>query len=1706
MRAKIVLASLAVLLTVLAGYWFWQSRGHSGGDDSAVDGPLTLVDAGDREFDGSPALALTFSQPLDTRAAYDKFIQVFEMPPRPDEVKKTPRPGDEDYTDEEYEDDGTAEKTKTTENVSVAAEDTAVEGGTAVAGAWVVGDNPRLLYFPHIKPQTRYVIRIAAGLPGKGGTSLAAESRYSVLTAAVSPAYYFASRGMVLPMKQNGGLPVITVNVPEVDIQFLKVKADQLPRFLDKVISGPRNKVSSDARDDEDDEDEPYYYQDRSRTLRGAVGNWELDGIHKLTDSVYVGRFVTEQKSNRRSVTFIPVEEIKELKEPGIYVAVMSQPNRFRYDYQVTYFYVSDLGLHARLFANGADAYVSSLIDGKGSSGVEVSWLDGEGKVLARAATDGDGRAHFDERPKTAKVLMAKQGQQISLIAFKEPALDLSEFQIAGLPGKPVRLFAWSGRNLYRPGESFDVSLLARDADGRTVPAQPVQAILKRPDGKAQFTASWQPEANFAGYYRKKLELPADAPTGFWTLELRADPADKLPATSFRFGVEEFLPERMKLDLAAGAANVGAKQPMTVDVKGSYLYGAPAAGNRLLGVVQFERNKNPLAKALPGFEFGDSGEDGSGARNELNETELDQDGAASLDIDLSPAGKRHSPFTVRATLSLLESGGRPVVRNIERVYWPAPAMVGVRPLFVGDYARENAPVQFEVVRADPQGQLLAATALPARLFREDRHYYWRFEDQRGWNSGFTETEELVATASVAVPGNGRGKLSLPVKYGRYRLEILDPETRQTLKYRFYAGWSAKSDETQGIRPDRVALKLDKPAYKEGEDSAQLTITPPHGGQALIAVEGDRTLWTKRMAIAADGATVTIPIDKEWRRHDLYISVLVLRPGNEGEKVTPARALGLVHLPLARAERKLAVTLDAPKKMHPEQPLKIKVKAPAAKGEKALVTVSAVDAGILNITRFATPDPHGFFFGQLRYGADQYDLYGRLIEKMAGTKGKLKFGGDAAPKPTKDLPKKVRLVDLFSGPVALDANGEAEVSLPVPDFNGSLRLMAVVAAAERYGSQEAEVTVAAPLVAELATPRFLTVGDSATVALDLHNLSGGEQNLKVALVNADGLKIQNPERTLSLKDQQKTVLRFPIEAGSAFGLADVRVKVEGSGGTGPVRLERSFGLQVQAATPPQQTLRRYTVEPGDSVEIKEADLGGFLRTTASANVSIASRPPIDVRGAIHGLLTYPYGCAEQTTSTAYPHVFIDEATAKNFGLKAYTQAQRAEMLEKALGKLATYQAPNGGFSLWGSVSEYQYWLSAYIGNFLLDAREQGFAVPAEMQRKTMDFLLKGLQEGIAGLPATKPVYNETAIWNDYRYAGSGRFGVLAYGGYVLAREAKAPLATLRQLFDARANAHSGLPLIHLGLALKLMGDDGRAATALAEGVKKPRDTGYWWGDYGSPLRDAALSYALLGRHKLAPEGRENLLALVANEMGRNHYYSTQEKLALFLAGRDFANNGGDAWTAGLSVDGREQALAVTGSHVQSLAAASIAAGIKLKNTHKEKLFVELALSGHPAKMPANKNDPIALSRTLYDAEGKPLPNRPLRVGETVLVHLRAKTSLRIPNALIVDKVPAGLEIENLNLVQGESMNNLTIDNLNPAQVMADRRIQHIEFRDDRFVAAVRLEGEMHLFYRARVVTPGRFVMPPLYAEDMYRPDTFGLMGGDGFLSVTDGKGQ
>ncbi|WP_416379199.1 alpha-2-macroglobulin family protein [Achromobacter sp. D10] len=1656
---------------------------------SAVVGaadPFAALSCQPRQYNDTLALAVTFTQPVDAKANLDGFLQVTDTGTATDR-------------------DTESAATNGDQPASVRPGDSAPKG-KILKGNWVVGDNPRMVYFPYVQPQRSYAISVRAGLPGAGaGVKLADASNCEVNTQAMPPSFYFASRGVVLPAGQNGGLPVATVNVSEVDVQFLRVSPERVPELFDTVLGVGRSSASADEEDDGGSEEDGWRYSD-NRSLKGSVSNWDLDRLNSLTTSVYQGRFLTDDKPNRRHVTFLPVEGIKELQEPGIYIAVMSQPGRFRYEYQVTYFYVSDIGLHARRYSDRIEAYSVSLKSGTAISGAVFELVDGAGKSLAKAAADGQGHVRFDGSFANARVIRASRDKEMTVLALGEPALDLSEFDTGGHISRPNNLFVYAGRNLYRPGETFNVSVLPRDLDGRVLTPSPLTATIKRPDGRTVLTTLWQPRKDLPGYIERSIDLPLDAQTGTWMLELRVDPASRAPDASWKFQVEEFLPERMKMALTSGQEVLSPDETLTVDVQGDYLYGAPAAGNRLLSSFQVKRDRYALPQEWPGFIFGDVADDARRHFEELPETALDDKGRGELEVDPRTSGTR-SPMKVRVSASLLESGGRPVVRSIERSVWPADRLIAVRPQFDGDVAREGAPAGFEVLRVDAQGKIAPLAQAQMRLYREERQYYWRFDDQRGWNSGYTETEELVDSREIAL--NDRAQLTVPVKWGRYRLEIADPETGQTMRYRFYAGWNAQDADAMGNRPDRVQMKLEGVPAKPG-DTVKLTLTPPHDGQALITVEGDRMLWSTWVAVKATGTQVEIPVDKSWKRHDLYIAAAVFRPGSEGDRVTPARALGLTFLPIASADRKLDVKLTAAAKAVPETKTTVRVKVDGAQGKQATVTLSAVDVGILNINQYRTPDPLDYFFGKHRYAPELLDMYGKLIEKMDGTKGKLKWGGDAAMRgDSKSLPKKVKLVDLFSGPVTLNAQGEADIPLDLPDFNGTLRLMAVAFTPDNYGSTDTEMVVAAPIVAELNTPRFITPGDQAAIALDVTNLSGAEQKVTVKLEALDPLGIVDGVKTVTLKDKQRTTLRFTATTTGSYGLGLMRLTVDGQGGGKPVRIVRESVLQVQPAYAAERQVRRLRLNPGETNAPQASWVASYYPDSTTVSMTVSNRPPINVNRLVEGLLNYPYGCTEQTISATLPWVMLDEAAAKQFGLKPRTQAEREAKVAGAIGRLAGMRNVVGSYNLWSSSSSRDVWLTAYAVGFMQDARDNGFEVPEASLDRSRQWLLEQVQQssGAFGTWSANLKRNVESGRYDSNDANilredHRRFAGLATAALALARDKKAPLSTVRQLYDNyQERARSPLPLVQLAAAFKLMGDEGRMKSALDQamareyGLNTRRNSGYydeWLGDYGSSVRDYALAYAIANKYELHHERLDNLLTQLASRLGNRSYLSTQEQMSLLLAARAMGGDKATPWSATLTVNGSTKALAGgTSDQTVSLSAADLA-GVQLLNTGSQSLFVEYDIQGSPTTAPAPRNDVIQLKRGWYRPDGRPWDGGSLQTGDMLVVWVQASANQNIPDGLLVDRVPAGFEVENLNLSQSPEMQEWTIGGRRVAEAMSDPNIKHREFRDDRYVAAVSLgRGKVDVFYLVRVVTPGRYAVPSTVAEDMYRPEIRGV---------------
>ena len=938
--------------------------------------------------------------------------------------------------------------------------------------------------------------------------------------------------------------------------------------------------------------------------------------------------------------------------------------------------------------------------------------------------------------------------------------------------------------------------------------------------------------------------------------------------------------------------------------------------------------------------------------------------------------------------------------------------------------------------------------------------------------------------TVSLKAGGTAKVSFPVEWGPYRVEVQDPKTGLISSLRFWAGYQAQDNAEGGaVRPDQVKLALDKAAYAEGE-TASVTVTPPAAGKGYLLVEGsDGPLWWEEIDVPAEGKTFAVKLDPRWARHDLYVSALVIRPGERKANITPKRAVGVLHLPLDRTQRKLALTLDAPQTMRPKQPLKVKVQAKNADGsvpKDVHLLLAAVDVGVLNITDFPTPDPYASLFGRKAYGADQLDIYGQLIEAGQGRLASLAFGGDAGlAKGGKRPATSVTIVALQSAPVTLNEQGEGEVSLDIPDFNGELRVMAQAWTDDRYGMAQAKTVVAAPLVAELAAPRFMAGGDETRLALDLSNLTATPQTLEVHLnaegqLNLSGLSSQ----TLTLSPGQRSTLQVPVKALGGYGTGKLTVTVKGLNLPGETLapFTREWTLGVRPAYP--ALLKHYRAVLNDQPwTLPEGELQAFEPAGREALLSLSSRPPLNLGEQIRALKAYPYGCSEQTTSGLYPALYADAALLKRLGLEGEPDADRKRKIELGIERLLGMQRYNGSFGLWGADGQEEYWLSAYITDFLLRARDQGYAVPPDALKKASERLLRYTQE-------------RNLIESDYSdNLDHTRFAVQAYAAMVLARSQQAPLGALRSLFERRSDARSGLPLVQLSIALQKMGDQPRADQALVAGLAVTRAADQWLGDYGSPLRDQALILALLEENNLMSGQREARVFALSDQLAASQWLSTQERNALFLAGRDLLGQPEQPWTAQL----------VSGSQTRELNPAQaglklegplLASPLSLRNEGSVPVYQQLTISGYPQHAPPAGGENMSIRRDYLGMNGEPLNLKNLQSGDLVLVHLAVTAKQRVPDALVVDLLPAGLELENQNLGQSAaSLENASSQVKQWRESMQNAGVQHQEYRDDRYVAALNLEGygTTHLLYLARAVTPGTYRVPPPQVESMYRPN-------------------
>ncbi|HET7211727.1 MAG TPA: MG2 domain-containing protein, partial [Methyloceanibacter sp.] len=780
-----------------------------------------------------------------------------------------------------------------------------------------------------------------------------------------SPSVRLAGKAYVLPRTGQQGIPLITVNTDAVKATIYRIGDRSL---IDNVLG--------------------YEFE---RNLQ----SYTLDEIaEQRGEKVWTGELKVEKELNREVTTAFPIlEAVPELR-PGVYLLAARPGNVPGDDYgerTTQWFIVSDLGLTAFSGTDGIHASVNSLATTAPLADVELRLLARNNDVLAVEKTDAEGAVTFapglargEGGLAPALIVASAEGGDYAFLSLKQSAFDLTDRGVAGRDAPHgLDAFVFTERGVYRTGETVYVTALLRDAAGIAVPGIDLTIVVERPDG-VDYRRTIVPDQGIGG---RSLELPiiASAPTGTWRVAVYADPKGAAIGSA-SFLVEDYVPERLEFDLTTKATTISPETPIEVALDGRFLYGAPAAGLGIEGEITIA--KAAERPGYPGYSFGldpsasDDQDEDTGSESiplaDLPETDADGKATFAVALDRVPVSTR--PLEANVVVRLAEPGGRAIERKLTLPVVPEAPMIGLKPLFAGKSLSDNDIAKFDVVMVAPDGKPIAATGLKWQLLGIESKYQW-YRNDGYWSYEPIKVTRRLADGTLDLAAGEPGKISVPVTWGRYRLEVASPDPQgPETTVGFDSGWYA---EASADTPDLLEIALDKPEYKPG-DTMTVAVTARSAGKVTLSVIGDRLITQTTSDVEPGLVKLPLTIGDDWGT-GAYVLATLRRPLDEAEKRMPGRAIGVQWFSVDKQAHTIGVALDLPEKIRPETALRIPVKlAGLAAGEEARIVVSAVDVGILNLTNYKAPAPDDYYLGQRKLSAEIRDLYGQLIDGMQGT--------------------------------------------------------------------------------------------------------------------------------------------------------------------------------------------------------------------------------------------------------------------------------------------------------------------------------------------------------------------------------------------------------------------------------------------------------------------------------------------------------------------------------------------------------------------------------------------------------------------------------------------------------------------------------------------------------------------------------------------------
>jgi uncharacterized protein YfaS (alpha-2-macroglobulin family) len=863
-------------------------------------------------------------------------------------------------------------------------------------------------------------------------------------------------------------------------------------------------------------------------------------------------------------------------------------------------------------------------------------------------------------------------------------------------------------------------------------------------------------------------------------------------------------------------------------------------------------------------------------------------------------------------------------------------------------------------------------------------------------------------------------------------------------------WYYGRGDNQSESANMLTLSADKAKYNVGEN-ALITIPSTAGARALVSLEtGSRVLYTFWVECKDQKTDITIATTPDMTPN-VYVHITLLQPHMQTKNDLPIRLYGTIPIMVEDPKTRLYPVIQSPDIIRPDEPFSIKVSE--QNNKEMSYTLAIVDDGLLDLTHFKTPNPWDHFFKRHALGVRSWDVYNFVMGAYGGKIEQIfAIGGDDDLTHANNDAKANRFkpVVKFAGPFTLKAGKTAEHKFTINDYVGSVRIMVIAGTNHAYGAAEKTAAVRSPLMVQATLPRVLGPGETVSLPVTIFAMEDHVKNVKVELLTNDIFEvIGGSNKNITFNKPGDDIVYFNVRTKKTLGFGHVKIRAT----SGSEKAENVIEIDVRASNPAVVASEERVIPAKQAASIALNFPG--MEGTNTAEIEVSSIPSLNLGERLNYLLGYPHGCLEQTTSGAFPQLYLTDVV----DLSDAKKKQAESNIKSALNRLKFFVTVYGNFSYWpGGTGYICNWTDNYAGHFMIEAERKGYHVPETMKANWITAQQKAAKEW---LPE-----------NNSRYKISQSDFIQAYRLYVLALAKKPELSAMNRLKErgsislqakwmlAGAYLLAGQPEtaknIVQGLPLSVTAYDDASET------------------YGSPARDEAMILEIL----TLLNDKENafLLAKRISEAMNTHTWMSTQTTAYCLLGLSkyaSATSGELKFSYAGKNENVKQVISKRNLWNADLEAQTgTQTAVKVGNLSDAPLFVRLSAKGFPVagNEGATQNN-LQLNVRYFDAEGNPVNVQRLKQGADFVAEVRVTNpGLRghYTNLALTQIFPSGWEI---------TENRLNTEKKNDG-------VTYMDIRDDRVLAYFDLSNSLVLRIKLHAAYKGTFYLPAVACEAMY----------------------